>query len=76
MHSADNAGPNLICRLCRALVQGDNLHELSKPRKRYCMKCLFSEEKKKYISKCRLLKFVPSMLSVNEYRDQTWFFMH
>ena len=36
------------------------------PKETICMKCqtLFSGENKKNISKCRLLKFVPSMLSI------------
>ena len=36
---------------------GDNLHEMSKP--------VFSEKQEKYILKCRLLKFLPRVLSVN-----------
>ena len=41
------------------------------------MKChiLFSEKNKKNISKCRLLKILPRVLSVKSYQDDEWVIM-
>ena len=58
---------NRIWHFMQIVSLGDSLHEMSNPAKEtVCMKCqiLFSGKNKKNISKCRLLKILPRVLSV------------
>ena len=65
---------NRFWHIMQIVSLGDNLHDVSDPifyekeekyKETICMKCqiLFSTKKEKNISKCRLLKFLPSMQS-------------
>ena len=63
---------NRIWHFMQIVSLGDNLHEMSNPvfweKETICMKCqiLFSGKNKKNISKCRLLKILPRVLSVKQ----------
>ena len=65
----NSAGDKLIYFSYFSQKTGSDISCKLSPMETTCMKCqsLFSGQNKKNISKCRLLKFLPSMLSVYNY---------